>query len=75
LVKKFRFKLAHASEIGFVAFAQVLASKRFHLARSILSGLYFGCSNQVSKIGYAFLAKDSTSLGQAFLPGSFFLAK
>jgi hypothetical protein len=35
LVKKFRVKLVQVSLIGFVIFAQVLASKRFHLAKSI----------------------------------------
>ena len=54
---------------------QVLANKRFHLAKFIFHGLCFVRSSQVSEIGYIFSAKVSVSLVQAFSPGSFFLAR
>jgi hypothetical protein len=54
--------------------AKVLASKRFHFAKSVFSGLRSFGQSQVSKIGYTFSAKVLASLSQAFLSGSFFLA-
>ena len=54
---------------------KVLASKQFYLAKSVFCGLRFVWLSQVSKTGFSFLAKVLTSLVQAFLPGSFFLAK
>ena len=54
---------------------QVVANRRFHLAKLICPGLCFVRSSQVSEIGYIFSAKVSASLVQAFLPSSFFLAK
>ncbi|MBE7436750.1 MAG: hypothetical protein HS100_22755 [Anaerolineales bacterium] len=70
--KKFRVKLAQVSKIGFVVLRQVFASKRFHFANSVFSGLRFVWSSQVSEIGYISLAKVLASLVRAFSPGSFF---
>ena len=55
--------------------SQVLASKRFHFAKSVFSGWRFLWSSQALKIGFKVLAKALASLVQVFQPGLFFMAK
>ena len=72
--KKFHFKSAQVSKIGFKILAKILAGKRFHLAKSVFHGLRFVFQNQVSEIGFKVFSKSFASLVRAFLPGSFSLA-
>jgi len=84
--KKFRVKFAQVSKISFVVFAQVLASKRFHFAKSVFHGLRFFGQSQVCKIGFKVfckcLGKFSSGFfarlifsGKVIFPQSQFLAK
>jgi len=72
---KFRFKLAQVSKIGFKIFSQNSGRQTVLFGKVRFCGLRFVWSSQVSKIGFSFSTKVSASLVQAFLPGSFFLAK
>ena len=73
--KKFRVKFAQVSKIGFVVFAQVLASKRFHFAKSVFVACVSLGKVRFVKLASRFFVKVWVSLVRAFLPGSFFLAK
>jgi len=55
--KKFCFKLAQVSKIGFKIFAQVLASKRFYLAKSIFSAYVLVVQIRFSKSASLFQQK------------------
>jgi len=52
-----------------------LASKRFHLAKSVFHGLRFVWQNQVSKIGYIFSGKVLASLVRALFARFVFSGK
>jgi len=75
LFRRFLFKFAQVSKIGFEFLGQVLVSKRFYFAKPVFHGLRFVRSSQAFKIGYIFSAKISASLVRAFSPGLFFLTK
>jgi hypothetical protein len=49
-----------------VVFAQVLASKQFHFAKSVLSGLRFFWQSQVSKIGFKVFRKSFGKFSSGF---------
>ncbi len=73
--KKFRVKSAQASEIGFNVLVKVLASKRFHFAKSVFHGLRFVWQNQVSEIGYNFFNKSFGMFGSGFFVRFIFSGK
>jgi hypothetical protein len=67
--------LAQVSKIGFVILVKVRASRRFHFAKSIFSGLRSFWQSQALKISYIFFSEVSASLGQVFSSGLFFSGK
>jgi hypothetical protein len=73
--KKFLFKFTQVSKIGFVVFSQVFGKQVVSFGKVRFFWLASFWSGQALKIGYIFSAKVSASLGQAFSPGSFSLAK
>ena len=73
--KKFHFKSAQVSKIGFKILAKILAGKRFHLAKSVFHGLRFVFQNQVSEIGFKVFSKSFGKFGLDFSARFFFLAK
>ena len=75
LFKKFRVKLAQVSKIGFMVFGQVLVSKQFHFAKSVLSGLRFFWQSQVSKIGFKVFIKSFGKFGSGFFAKFIFSGK
>jgi hypothetical protein len=67
----FGSKCFASNRLGFPKLAswflsKVFAGKRFHLAKSVFSGLHFVWQSQVSKIGYIFSAKVLAGLVRAF---------
>jgi len=67
--------LAQVSKIGFVILVKVRASRRFHFAKSIFSGLRSFWQSQALKIGYTFSAKFRQVWVRFFRQVYFFLAK
>jgi len=56
--KKFRLKFVQVSKIGFKVLAEILASKRFYLAKSCFCGKSYLLQSQVSKIGFKVFSKS-----------------
>jgi len=73
--KKFWVKFAQASKIGFNVLVKVLASKQFHLAKSVFHGLRFVRSSQVSEIGFKIFSKSFGKFGSGFFVRFIFSGK
>jgi hypothetical protein len=67
--------LAQVSKIGFVILVKVRASRRFHFAKSIFSGLRSFWQSQALKISYIFSAKFRQVWVRFFSSGLFFSGK
>jgi len=75
LFKKFRVKSAQVPKISINIFRQSFGKQVVSFGKVCFLGLRSFGQSQVFKIGIKVLAKVFVKSGQAFLSGSFFLAK
>ena len=66
LFKRFRFKFAQVSKIGFKIFKSSFGKQAVSFSEVSFSGLRFTWQSQVSKIGYIFFRKYFDKFGSGF---------